>query len=413
MKTMPVNLKVDPFSLREKDRMRGIFCDINVLSPSPPSGRRSIVRARSAERGILVTMFILLAALKKLFLRSPVSRGGGIFRDSPALTPWSSGRECRIAGVSLIELVVVITITGIIAVVLGTFIVRPIQGYQAQVRRAELVDAAEMALRRTARDIRQALPNSVRIVDSLGNVNNVTCNVAGVTCTIEMLNTVDGARYRDGPGNIGHNHGPTQFRLSFNGADADGFNIVGRLENFQPTLPCTVDCSQYRLAVYNQGAVPAVACSGTGADAYSDAGCGAGSRVVLTNPSVVAFTISDDGGGDELHIAPSGGSFNFRWASPNQRVFIVDTPVSYVCTAGANGNITRYSNYAITAAQQVTPAGATSIALLSKPISTCRFTYSAGTNQRAGLVTLDVTVSDAESGEQVRLLQQVHVDNAP
>ena len=75
---------------------------------------------------------------------------------------------------TLIELIVVITITGIIAVVLGQFIVRPIQGYQDQVRRAELVDAAEMALRRTALDIRQALPNSVRIRDALGNTGSVT-----------------------------------------------------------------------------------------------------------------------------------------------------------------------------------------------------------------------------------------------
>jgi MSHA biogenesis protein MshO len=87
--------------------------------------------------------------------------------------------------------------------------------------------------------------------------------------------------------------------------------------------------------------------------------------------------------------------------------------VSYVCTAGLNGNITRYSNYPITAAQQVTPAGATNIALLSKPVSACKFSYSAGTSQRAGVVTLDITVTDAASGEQVRLLHQAHVDNAP
>ena len=317
----------------------------------------------------------------------------------------------RSRGVSLIELVVVITVSGIIAAVLGTFIVRPIQGYEAQVRRAQLVDAAEMAVRRLGQDIRQALPNSVRIRDSLGNTNSINCATAGTTCSIEMLTTLDGARYRDGPGNIGHNHGPTQFRLSFSGADTDGFNIAGQFENFQPALPFT--STTQRLAIYNQGAVPAVACSGTGADAYSDAGCPAGSRVVITNPNVVRFTIADDGGGDEQRISPVGGNFNFRWASPNQRVFIVDTPVSYVCTAGANGNITRYSNYPITAAQQVTPAGDPNPALVSRPVSACNFSYSPGTNQRAGLVTLVITVTDAATGEQVRLLHQAHVDNAP
>lgn len=334
------------------------------------------------------------------------------FRSAPP-------RARRHAGVTLIELIVVITITGIIAVVLGMFIVRPIQGYEAQVRRAELVDAAEMALQRTALEIRQALPNSVRIRDALGNTGDVTCNAAGQVCTIEILNTLDGARYREGPGTIpgGHAHGGPGFRLSFSGPDTDGFNIVGFFENFQ-TLPCDAACSQLRLAIYNQGAVPAVACTGTAADAYWDANCPLpGTRVVMTNPNVVRFTIADDGGGDELRLVPvavtPGGSFNFRWASPNQRVFIVDTPVSFVCTAGANGNITRYANYPITAAQQVTPAGATNIALLSQPVAACRFSYAAGTNQRAGLVTLDITVSDAASGESVRLLHQVHVDNAP
>lgn len=334
-------------------------------------------------------------------------------RSTPSASRTGFNRARRITGVTLIELVVVITITGIIAVVLGAFIVRPIQGYQATVRRAELVDAAEMALRRTARDIRQALPNSVRVRDSLGNVNNVTCNAAGVTCAIEMLNTMDGARYRDGPGNIGHNHGPTPFRLRINASDTDGFNIVGFFQNI--TVPYT--STTERLAIYNQGAPPGVLCNGTGADAYSDAGCLAGSRIVMTNPAVVTFTIGDDGGGDEQQILPVGGSFLFRWASPNQRVFIVDTPVTYICSGGAGGTIRRYSEYAITAAQPTNPAAAPlsggNNALLTTPVTACTFSYSPGTNQRAGLVTLDITITDTASGEQVRLLHQVHVDNSP
>lgn len=321
--------------------------------------------------------------------------------------PTFSSTARRNAGVTLIELVVVITISGIIATILGAFIVRPIQGYQAQVRRGELVDAAEMSLRKMSRDIHQALPNSVRIRDSLGNVNNVSCSTAGVTCSIEMLNTLDGARYRAGPGQLvgpplGHNHANPKYWLSFNGADSDGFNIVGFFQNI--TVPFT--STTERLAIYNQG-VPS-------ADAYADANLLSGTAYVITNPVNTTFTISTDGGGfnDEDQILPLTGNFRFRWASPNQRVYIVDTPVSYVCSAGANGNITRYWNYPITAAQQTTPAGATT-ALLSTPVTACNFSYSPGTNQRAGLVTLDIIVQDSASGEQVRLLYQVHVDNAP
>ncbi len=318
-------------------------------------------------------------------------------------------RARRHGGVTLIELVAVITITGVIAVVLGTFIVKPIQGFQASLRRAELVDAAELALRRTARDIRQALPNSVRVTTSGGR------------SMIEMLNTLDGARYREGPGinpggHGGLNHSNQQYRLRINALDNNGFNVVGKFQNI--AVPFDSAGTQYRLAIYNQGAVPAVACSGTGADAYSDAGCIAGSRVVMTNPNVVTFTIDDDGGGDEHQILPSaGGNFLFRWASPNQRVFIVDSPITYICNPGPNGTITRYWNYTVSATQPIDPAAVPlsggSNALLTTPVSACTFSYSPGTNQRSGLVTLDITIEDSASGEKVRLLHQIHVDNSP
>jgi len=318
-------------------------------------------------------------------------------------------------GVTLIELVVVITISAIVATILGVIIVRPIQGYQAQVRRAELVDAAEMSLRRMGREIRQALPNSVRVRDSLGNVDSVNCSTTGVTCSLEILRTVDGARYRVGPGvnpggHGGLNHSDPKYRLQAPGLDGNGFNIIGEFENYRPPLTPALPFTSTteRLAIYNQSA------NGPNS-AYADAVLPAG-PYVITNPDApqnTRFTLQDDGGGDEWQIVPNGNpNFNFRWASPNQRFLIVDTPVSYVCNAGANGNLTRYTNYPITAAQPVTPAGGNSN-VLSAPVTACSFSYSAGSNERTGLVSLSLTLTDAASGEQVNLLYQMHVDNFP
>ncbi|MCR4301277.1 MAG: type II secretion system GspH family protein [Sulfuricaulis sp.] len=312
----------------------------------------------------------------------------------------------RLRGVTLIELVVVITITGIIAVVLGTFIVRPIEGFQAQVRRAELVDAAEMALRRTARDIRQALPNSVRVT------------TVGGRSAIEMLNTIDGARYRDGPGTLGspttHNHSAAKYRLRFNGADLDGFNAIGHFRNIENLFGLPFPSTTHRLAIYSQEVT----------ETYTDAASLLGGARVITNPATTTFRIVVDDhavndGFDEHNVELVTGSFHFRYTSNNQRVFVVDTPITYVCVPGPAGTITRYWDYTVNATQPDDPAVAplsdagTQSALLTRPVTACRFTYTGGTNTRAGLVTLDITVRDAASGEQVRLLHQVHVDNFP
>ena len=69
----------------------------------------------------------------------------------------------RMAGFTLIESIMVIVITGILAAVVAVFIRSPVQGYIDSVRRAELTDQADVALRRISRDVRLALPNSLRV----------------------------------------------------------------------------------------------------------------------------------------------------------------------------------------------------------------------------------------------------------
>ena len=75
----------------------------------------------------------------------------------------------------------VIAITGVVAAMVAVFIRAPVQGHLDSAARAELTDTADTALRRMGRDLRMALPNSVR--------------GAGPTC-IEFLPTITGGRYR-------------------------------------------------------------------------------------------------------------------------------------------------------------------------------------------------------------------------
>ena len=283
----------------------------------------------------------------------------------------------REQGFTLVELVITITLTTIVVSFMAVFISGPVRAYADQGRRAELVDIAENSLRRIARDIRAALPNSVRVTTT------------GSVVALELLNTVDGVRYRDRPP-----PGNPSKRLRFNAAD-DAFNSIGRFNGI--TRPFS--SNTHYLAIYNVG-VP-------GADAYELAN-------VITPPGtqidIDVDAVADE---DNVRISPA---FRFAYASPGQRVYLVDQPITYLCDTVA-GTLVRYSGYSITSNQanrdsdgELVGAGASST-LVANKVANCDLQYSPGTAQRAGLVSLALRVSDA--GESVSLLHQVHVNNVP
>ncbi len=278
-------------------------------------------------------------------------------------------------GLTLIELVVTLVISTIVVSFVAMFISGPVQGFADQSRRARLVDAADAAVKRISRDIRRSLPNSVRIT------------VAGGVTALEVLSTVDGARYRAQPPG-------TADQILELAAPDDSFNVLGSFTR----LPKPVSLPNHHLAVYNVG-VP-------GANAYELAN-------VITPSGTIG--IEADGGTGEDRVTLEQ-PFRFAHASPAQRVFLVDGPVSYLCDT-VMGTLLRYDGYAITANQaavdshgELLAAGATA-SLMANQVTGCSFDYTPGTAERAGLVSLQIVVS--AQGETVSLLSQVHVDNGP
>ncbi|MDH3220047.1 MAG: type II secretion system GspH family protein [Gammaproteobacteria bacterium] len=282
-------------------------------------------------------------------------------------------------GFSLVELIVVIVLLGLLAGGAGLLIVRPIEAYEDQVRRQQLVDQAEMALRQIARDVRRALPNSIRIAP------------VGSGFAVEMVNTVDGARYRD---EFGGEFAASNDTLEFSAGDTD-FNLLG---SFNVLTPGAFGLRQ-RLVIYNTSA----------ADVYTDAALNSNPGIITPAGTALSLSTNVPPTQDPEHHITMAPAFQFAQRSPGQRIFVVDGPTSYICNP-ATGRIVRHVGYDYSVAQPTPPAGGSSAVVVSQ-LGGCSMTYSPGSAQRGGILTIEITIADG--GEAVSLLHQVHVVNLP
>jgi len=292
---------------------------------------------------------------------------------------------------TLMEMVLAIAIMGIIGVSFGMFIVPAVNAHQALQSRAALIDSAEIALRRMARDIRIALPNSVR----------VSSNASGFA--LEMIPTVDGGRYCVA-GDANCTAGLQE--LLIGGSDQD-FDILGC---FQSAFATASNSTAYRLVVGDA----------TGA-VYS----ASGTNAVMT-PSTTAITVSVSAGGGSgsgacgavsgasntsyrHHVFLNPGQ-SFPNASGRRRVFVIQKPVTYVCNKTA-GTLRRYSGYDISATLPTPtspPAGAS--VLVTDKVTNCAVSTDTSTVQAQGYVTLTIELTN--STEKVQLFDQVQLDNS-
>lgn len=106
-------------------------------------------------------------------------------------------------GFTLIEAIIAMVVTGIVAGIVAVFMSLPVRGYLDAVRRAEMSDTADLVLRRIAFELRGAVPNSVNVLNSGALV---------------FVPVKDGGRYR--VGGIGNT-------LDFAAAGNQTFDVLG------------------------------------------------------------------------------------------------------------------------------------------------------------------------------------------
>ena len=291
-------------------------------------------------------------------------------------------------GFTLVEMIVVMVITGIIGGMVAMLIRAPVQGYADSARRADMTDIADTALRRLGRDIRTAAPNSVRVA-----------NPAGVNTYIEFLPTKAGGRYRASPATAGTVYCGSYALavLDFTAADTC-FEIIGAAI---PLVSGATDDLSDQIVIgstQSDGNPPYDKTAVTGVRRPYTGVTGTQSAVSITAVQFPAFA---EVTGQRFDVAPGD-----------------QQAVTYACigTLGAlnasndgQAQLIRYWSYGFNVAQVAPPLGGSS-AVLADKVSACEVVYDT-VNQRNGLVAIRLGIT--RGGESVSLYQEIHVNNIP
>jgi MSHA biogenesis protein MshO len=288
-------------------------------------------------------------------------------------------------GFTLVELIVVMVVTGVLAGGISVFFMPAVNNYLAVGRRASLTDMMDGALRTMSRDIRAAVPNSIRLATS--------------QC-FELVPTSGGGRFRTAPDTVWDASAAAADRslpLDTSGPTS-GFDVMTQFSTVPSPGDWVVIDNQNGDDVYRGDNRAAIASVGA---PPSTGGIKLGEhRVTLASPK--QFPPGYDGGRFVVVPAAQG-------------------PVFYVCanpgpdaSGAGTGTLYRLSGYAFNGAPpSACPAVGAGAPVLATHVEQCEFSYNpnAGAAQDAGYLQIKLKIRD--QNESVQILFGTHADNVP
>lgn len=266
----------------------------------------------------------------------------------------------RSQGFTLIELIMGIVILGIVAVISTQFVSQSSEGYQTTAERQKLAVAASVASEKLSRELREAVPNSIRVLSA----TSMNC--------VEFLPALAVTDYLD-----------ATLATSVSSISAVG---IGESVTAQVAV-YPIDSSEL----------------------YSPANPGTlttGSATLPAGPGAVTINLS--------------AAHRFTEDAPSRRLYMVGSATAY-CHLASSDQLQRYTGYSASANVSGLPAAlasASSRAVVVADLDTAaanraQFNYNVPTLNRNAVVTMKLAMHDPVSGERFRFSQEVQIRNVP
>lgn len=288
---------------------------------------------------------------------------------------WHSKKQ---SGFTLVEVIIVIAIMGIIGGLSSLIIGRSLDAYAALERRDKLQTSIRLAVERISRELRHALPHSICVHDGAGCASTAQNR-------FHFIPVKAMGRYQDRPGV--YYPGQQRDRLAVSPLSNNQFDVLSTNEANRLNV-VTNDWA----AVYNLN--------------NNDIYLGINNVRQQIN-TIIQKDIHNDGlSNTDIDQIQFTGNVSFANHSPSRRFYIIDNnqQVTLFYLSGTN-------LYRDTTTFAAPNAATGSTRLLMENVLACTFTYTPGSQQRAGLLHIDITVSI--QGEQIQVIHDAHVYNTP